>query len=414
MSRTGAFYDSLETRSADAREASILAALPEIVARAKRQTAHYRATLRDVEPMDIASRAALATLPVTRKAALADMGRTRPPFGGLAVASSGSLRRIFASPGPIYEPEGAGPDYWRTARALFAAGLRRGDTVQNCFSYHFTPAGAMYETGAEALGCTVIPAGAGNTDQQAQAVADLRPKGYIGTPDFLKAILERGDALGLDCSSVTLAHVSGGPFLPPLKTAYADRGIAVTEGYGTADVGLIAYQSAAREGLILDEHILVEIVRPGTGDPVTEGETGEVVVTSFSRVYPLLRFATGDLSAMMPGTSPCGRTNRRIRGWLGRADQTTKVKGMFVHPAQVAEVLRRHPPCRKARLVVTEKGGTDAMTLTVETAQGGDDLARALAETLRAVTKLRGEVVLVPPDSLPDDGKVIEDARRHA
>ncbi|HET8729100.1 MAG TPA: AMP-binding protein, partial [Alphaproteobacteria bacterium] len=354
------------------------------------------------------SRTALASLPVTRKSDLPERQKARPPFGGLSATPPGDLSRIFASPGPIYDPEGKGADWWRWARALYATGFRKGDVVQNCFSYHFTPAGVMMETGAHAVGCAVIPAGIGNTELQARAIADIRPRGYVGTPDFLKLILEKADELSLDSSSLTLAHVSGGPLFPALKEFYAGRGIEVFQSYGTADLGLVAYETSAREGLVLDEHVIVEIARPGTGDPVPDGEVGEIVVTPLNRTYPLLRFATGDLSAILPGESPCGRTNRRIAGWMGRADQTTKVKGMFVHPGQVAEVAKRHA-IAKARLVVTNPEGQDAMTLKVETPDPG--IAERVAETLQSVTKLRGRVEPVPPGGLPNDGKVIDDAR---
>lgn len=405
-------YDALETRDPQDRLAAHLAALPEQVALAKRRTAHFGRLLADIEPEEVTSLAALARLPVTRKGDLPALQAAAPPFGGMVSVPPGRLARIFASPGPIYDPDGPVADYWRTARALYATGFRAGDILHNCFSYHFTPAGTMFETGAHAVGCAVVPAGVGNTEQQARAIADLKPRGYVGTPDFLKAILEKSDALGLDASSLALAHVSGGPLFPELKAVYAARGIEVRQSYGTADLGLIAYESAGGEGLIVDEGVLVEIVRPGTDDPVAEGEVGEVVVTSFNRFYPLLRFGTGDLSAVLPGTSPCGRTNLRLKGWMGRADQTTKVKGMFVHPGQIAEVARRHPGLLRARLEVTNPGGTDAMVLKVETADPAPDLAAAVAETLQAVTKLRGAVEPVSPGTLPNDGKVIDDQRK--
>ncbi len=415
MTATEGFYDALETRDPEVREAALMAALPEQVALAKRRAPAYAALLGDVEPAEVTSRATLAALPVTRKSDLPELQAAEPPFGGFSSVAPAELHRIFASPGPIYDPEGKGPggrDYWRTARALYATGLRPGDVLHNCFSYHFTPAGAMFETGAHAIGCAVVPAGVGNTELQAQAIAQIRPTAYAGTPDFLQIILEKADTLDLDCSSVSLAHVSGGPYLPPQRAFYDARGIAVFQSYGTADLGLVAYESAGREGLIVDEGVIVEIVRPGTGDPVAEGEVGEVVVTSFSREYPLLRLATGDLSAVLEGPSPCGRTNMRIKGWMGRADQTTKVKGMFVHPGQIAEVLKRHPAAGKARLVVDNQGGGDSMVLTVETVSADAGLASALADTLQSVTKLRGIVETVSPGSLPNDGKVIDDIRK--
>ena len=416
MTATEGFYDALETRDAETREAALMAALPEQVALAQRRAPAYGAALGDVEPADVTSRAALARLPVTRKSDLPNRQSAAPPFGGYTSVAPGELHRIFASPGPIYDPEGKGPggrDYWRSARALFATGLRPGDVLHNCFSYHFTPAGVMFETGAHAIGCAVVPAGVGNTELQARAIADIRPQAYVGTPDFLQVILEKADALDLDCGSVRLAHVSGGPFLPPQKVFYESRDIAVFQSYGTADLGLIAYESPSREGLIVDEGVIVEIVRPGTGDPVADGEVGEVVVTSFSREYPLLRFATGDLSAVLAGPSPCGRSNMRIKGWLGRADQTTKIKGMFVHPEQIAEVLKRHPEAGKARLVVDNPGDGDTMVLSVEAGSDESGLATAMADTLQSVTKLRGTVEIVSPGGLPNDGKVIDDIRRY-
>jgi len=410
--RTDRPFDAAETREPAEREAALMAALPEQVALAKRRAPAYGELFDEIDPAAVTSREALAALPVTRKSDLPEAQAAAPPFGGLAAVEPGALARIFASPGPIYDAEGRRPDYWRMARALWASGLRPGDVLHNCFSYHFTPAGAMFETGAQALGCAVVPAGVGNTELQARTIADIRPAGWAGTPDYLKTILEAGDEAGLDLSSIAVAHVSGGPLFPALVDFYQGRGIAVRQSYATADIGLIAYESPAREGLISDEYVLVEIVRPGTGDPVPDGEVGEIVVTTFSREYPLIRFATGDLSAILPGPSPCGRTAPRIRGWMGRADQTTKVKGMFVHPHQVAEVLARHGLAgARARLVVTAEGGRDAMTLAVEAAGAPEGLADRLAETLQAVTKLRGTVDLAAPDSLPNDGKVIEDAR---
>jgi phenylacetate-CoA ligase len=324
------------------------------------------------------------------------------------------MPRLFASPGPIYEPEGRARDYWRMARAIFAAGFRPGELIHNCFSYHFVPAGSMMETGAHALGCTVFAGGTGQTEQQVQAMAQLQPAGYIGTPSFLKIIVEKAAALGVALPSVTKAMFGGEAYPPSLRDWFAAHGINGYQCYATADLGLIAYETAAREGLVLDEQVIVEIVRPGTGEPLPEGEVGELVVTSLNPDYPLIRFGTGDLSALLPGICPTGRTSPRIKGWLGRADQTTKVRGMFVHPGQVAEVVRRFPELGRARLVVTGEMANDAMTLQVETACGGPDgLAQRVAEVVREVTKLRGEVELVLPGSLPNDGKVIEDARSY-
>ncbi|MBX6373640.1 MAG: AMP-binding protein [Acetobacteraceae bacterium] len=405
------FYDALETRSAEERAAALHDVLPRQVAHAKANAPHYAALLADVDPAEITSVAALARLPVTRKSELIARQAEAPPFGGVVATPMARLARVFASPGPIYEPQGDTPDYWRYARALFATGLRAGELMHNCFAYHFTPAGMMLEGGARALGCPVFPAGTGNTEMQARAAAHLRPRCYSGTPDFLKTILEKGDELGLDLSSIRIGHVTAGPYLPSLREWYAARGLTVLQSYGTADLGLIAYESEAREGMIVDEGVVVEIVRPGTGDPVPEGEVGEVVVTALNPHYPLIRFATGDLSAVLPGTSPCGRTNMRIRGWMGRADQATKVRGMFVRPEQVAEILRAHPGVRRARLVVALEGERDAMTLRAEAASPDPALAASLARALQSVTNLRGTVELVPPGTLPNDGKVIEDTR---
>lgn len=405
------FYDDLETRSSDQREAALFAALPAHLAHAKAAAPHFTRILAEVDPAAIRDRAALATLPVTRKSDLIALQQAAPPFGGLAAVEIGRLARVFASPGPIHDPEPHGKDPWRSARALFASGFRAGDLAHNCFAYHLTPAGSMFETGAHAIGCAVIPAGTGNTETQAQVIAHLKPRGYIGTPDFLKIILEKADALGLDGSSIRIGNVSGGPYLPDARAFYEARGVDVYQSYGTADLGIVAYETPARAGLVVDEGAIIEIVRPGTGDPVAEGEVGEVVVTIFNPAYPLIRFATGDLSAVLPGTSPCGRTNMRLKGWMGRADQTTKIKGMFVHPSQIADVLRRHPQVGKARLVVGRQDASDTMTLRCEAAESGEALAAAIRDSLTAITKLKGVVEFVVPGGLPNDGKVIDDAR---
>jgi phenylacetate-CoA ligase len=406
-------YDSLETRDPELRERDQLAQLSRQVAYAKAHAPALARTLAGIEPADVASREALARLPVLRKSGLADLQRDDRPFGGLAATRWGGARRVFASPGGIYEPEGAAPDYWRFARALFAAGFRAGDLVHNCFSYHCTPAGSMLETGAHALGCTVFPGGTGQTEQQVAAMADLRPAGYVGTPSFLRIILDRADELGIKLPSLTKALVSAEPFPPSLRDALIARGVQGFQVYATADVGAIAYETSAREGLIVDEGVLVEIVRPGTGDPVAPGEVGEVVVTPLANVdYPLIRFGTGDLSAALPGVSACGRTNQRIKGWLGRADQTTKVKGMFVHPGQVADIVKRHPEVRRARLVVDNAEGSDRMMLHVEVSGVEAPLAEAIVESIREVTKLRGDVTFRALDELPNDGKVIDDLRK--
>ncbi|KAA3628541.1 MAG: phenylacetate--CoA ligase family protein [Proteobacteria bacterium] len=413
MGHTGIYYDELETRSPEMRENALLAALPQLVAHAKNNSPAYGRILENIEPQVITQRSALAQLPVTRKSELLVLQKQHLPFGGFVTQATGELARIFVSPGPIYDPESRATDYWRFARPLYSAGFRCGDVIQNCFSYHFTPAASMVEGGAAALGCAVIPAGVGQTEMQAQTIAAVRPKGYVGTPSFLKIILEKGDELGLDLSSLKQGVVSAEPFPPSLQREFKDRGIDVYECYATADLGMIAYQTAAREGLIVEEGVLVEIVRPGTGDPVAAGEVGEVVVTSFNEAYPLIRFATGDLSAALPGVSPCGRTNMRIKGWMGRADQTTKVKGMFVHPSQIAEVLRRHPEVQKGRLVVDNENARDRMRLSCEVASDDASLAKAIVETMQSVCKLRGEVAFVKPGALPNDGKVIDDVRTY-
>jgi phenylacetate-CoA ligase len=409
----GPFYDTLETRDPETRETALLAALPRQIAHAKAQAPALAALLRDVDPASVRSRADLAKLPVLRKSELIERQKSAPPFGGLAAVPPAMLARVFMSPGPIFDPEGREGDYWRMARALFAAGFRAGDLIHNCFAYHLTPAGSMLETGAQALGCAVIPGGTGQTELQLKAIEHLRPQGYVGTPSFLRIILEKGRELGADLSSMKKALVSGEAFPPALQKEVAGYGIAALQCYASADLGLIAYESPAREGMILDEGILVEIVRPGTGDPVAEGEVGEVVVTTLTPDYPLIRFATGDLSAILGGRSPCGRTNARIKGWMGRADQTTKVKGMFVHPVQVAEAVRPYREILRARLVVSQEDQIDVMTLHAEVPAGADPaLAARLVESLQAVTKLKGKVVLQAPGSLPNDGKVIEDTRK--
>ncbi len=419
-------FDALEQRQPAVREQALMAALPEIVAHAQRGTPAYGDILRGVKAVEVTSRAALAALPVTRKQALLERqkaARARSdavePFGGFSAIGWAGLhaprgaRRVFQSPGPIYEPEGAGADYWRIARALVAAGFRSGDLIHNSFSYHLTPAGSMMETGAHAIGCTVFAGGVGNTEMQLQAMTDLRPHGYTGTPSFLKIVLDKTAEQGLTLPSLTKALVSGEACPPTLRDWLRARGIEAYQCYATADVGLIAYETAAREGLVLDEGVIVEIVRPGTGDPVPEGEVGEVVVTVLNPDYPLIRFGTGDLSAVLPGTCPTGRTNTRIRGWMGRADQTAKVRGMFVHPGQVAEITRRYPEVTRARLIVSGEMANDSMTLRVEAGAASDGLARRIADTIRDVTKLRGEVELCAPGTLPNDGKVIEDARSY-
>ena len=412
-----AYFDALETRSPDDREAALMAALPGVIAHAKAHAPAFAQLLTDVDPSVITSRAALATLPVIRKYELLERqkaGRAESPFGGFSAVGFGpGMRRVFASPGTLYEPEGTRPDYWRIARALFAAGFRQGDLVHNGFSYHFTPAGSMMETGAHAIGCTVFPGGIGQTEQQVGAMSELRPAGYAGTPSFLKIILEKAADMGVALPSITKALVSGEAFPPSLRNWFTERGVNAYQCYATADIGLIAYETEAREGLILDEGVIVEIVRPGTGDPVPEGEVGELVITTLNPDYPLIRFGTGDLSAILPGACPTGRTGTRIKGWMGRADQTTKVRGMFVHPGQVSEVLKRFPQMGKGRLVVSGEMADDRMTLNVECDALPADTQAAMEHAIREVTKLRATVVAVPLGSLPNDGKVIEDARKY-
>ncbi|CAN7674830.1 MULTISPECIES: phenylacetate--CoA ligase family protein [unclassified Variovorax] len=411
------FYDKLEVRDPGEREQDLLAALPKQIAQAQTAAPAFAKILDGIKARDITSRDALAKLPVTRKSELLDLQkahRANDPFGGFAAIHFGPrMTRVFASPGTIYEPEGEARDYWRTARALHAAGFRGGELVHNCFSYHMTPAGALMESGAHALGCTVFAGGTGQTEQQVEAIADLKPAGYVGTPSFLKIILEKAAEKKVALPSMTKALVSGEAFPPSLRDWIAERGVAGTQCYATADLGLVAYETSAREGLVLDEGVILEIVRPGTGDPVPEGEVGEIVVTTLNPDYPLIRFGTGDLSAVLPGHCPTGRTNTRIKGWLGRADQTTKVRGMFVHPGQVAEIARRFPEVQRARLVVEGEMGDDRMTLRLECAAAAQGLAERVAEAIRDVTKLRGTVEFVAPGSLPNDGKVIEDARSY-
>ena len=409
--------DTLETRAPAEREAALLAALPAQIAHARAASPAFAEILSGIDPAAITSRAALATLPVTRKHELLarqQAQRAQNVFGGFSTIGFGAaMPRVFSSPGPMYEPEGTGRDYWRMARALYAAGFRAGELVHNSFSYHFVPAGSMMESGAHALGCSVFPGGTGQTEQQVQAMAELRPAGYIGTPSFLKIIVEKAAEMKVALPSVTKALLSAEAFPPSLRDWLAERGIAGYQCYATADLGLIAYETEAREGLVLDEGVIVEIVRPGTGDPVQEGEVGELVVTTLNRDYPLIRFGTGDLSAVLPGACPTGRTNTRIKGWMGRADQTTKVRGMFVHPAQIAEIARRFPEVIKARLVVSGEMANDSMALQVETSSSPEGLDQRIGEAIRDVTKLRGAVELLAPGSLPNDGKVIEDARSY-
>ncbi|HEU0204937.1 MAG TPA: AMP-binding protein [Burkholderiaceae bacterium] len=404
-------FDARETRSAAEREDDLLARLPAVIAAAL-QAPGWRRHLGEIDPRAVTSRKALARLPVLRKADLIGMQRAEPPFAGL-VTGTGAFGRLFTSPGPIYEPEGRHDDAWRAARGLFAAGFRPGDIVLNTFSYHLTPGGFVMDSGARAVGCAVIPAGPGNTEQQLEVIGHLRPNAYGGTPDFLKILLDAAATTKRDVSSIRKAVVSGAAFPPSLQAEIKARGIDAYQLYATADLGCIAYETPAREGMVVSEDVLLEIVRPGTSTPVAPGEVGEVVVTSFDPDHPWIRLALGDLSAVLPGESPCGRTNVRIRGWLGRADQTTKVKGMFVRPEQVAEIHRRHPELKRLRLIVRRQGEVDAMVLRAECDATQTGLDNAVAETMRMITKLGGGVELVAPGTLPNDGKVIEDARAH-
>jgi len=402
-------YDSLETRDPAARERDTFAQLAAQVARAMTAPG-WAKHLAGVDSTSVTSRAALAKLPLLRKSDLSRLQAETPPFGGFNVAPPAKAKRLLMSPGPIFEPEGHETDFAGVARAMFAAGFREGQIVLNCFSYHLTPGAWMFESAAEALGCATIPGGTGNTEQQIEAIARLHPDGYTGTPDFLKILLDAAQASGKDASSIKRGLVSGAALPASLRQDLSSRGVEVLQCYAIAETGVIAYETQAREGLVVSENLIVEIVRPGTGDPVPEGEVGEVVVTSFNPDYPMIRLATGDLSAVLPGLSPCGRTNMRIRGWMGRADQTTKVKGMFVRPEQIAEIATRHPELGRVRLVVTREGEQDAMTLHAES-RGGEGLAEAVAATLQSVTKLKGAVKLVASGSLPNDGKVISDDR---
>ncbi|HEX2199872.1 MAG TPA: AMP-binding protein [Burkholderiales bacterium] len=412
-------FDKLETRSPQSRERALMAALPGLIAHAKRKAPGFARILAEADPSKVKTRDALARLPVTRKSDLGKLQGETPPLGGLNATPVNKLAKLFISPGPVYDPEGRGRNWWRTARGLFAGGFRAGDRVLNSFAYHFTPAGSMVESGALALGCTVVPSGVGQTEMQVAAIHDLGLTGYVGTPSFLKLIVDKADDLGVDISCLRRAQV-GAEYLPPaVRKSMQERGIAVTQMYASADLGLIAYESlradgALNDGMILEEGLLLEIVRPGTGDPMKPGEVGEVVITSFNRDYPLIRFGTGDLSAVLPGASPCGRTNVRIKGWMGRADQSTKVRAMFVTPGQVAEVLKRHREVLRARLLVEGEDGNDRMTLVCEVRERPEALAAALVASMREVTKLRAEVELVAAGTLPNDGKVIEDKRKYS
>ncbi len=418
MNSDDKYYDDLENRSPEARDGALLARLPDLVARARWEAPGGARHLKGVDPRSVASRKALAALPVLRKSELQALQQADPPFGGLTTAPPGRLGHVFMSPGPIFDPEGRGEDPWRVVRALWAAGVRPGQVLQNCFGYHLTPGAWMVDHAARRIGCAVIPAGTGQTEQQIEVIRRLQPDAYVGTPSFLRIIIEKARELGVDISNLKRALCAGEALLPSLRQWFREQGVeTVLQWYGTADLGCVAYESQAMEGMILEEELLLERGRPGTGEPVPDGEVGEIVVTSFNACYPMIRFGTGDLSAIMEGTSPCGRSNVRIRGWLGRADQTTKVRGMFVHPQQVAAVMARHPEVRRARLVVSGEMADDRMVLLCETGgppegPAAEQLAERIAQSVRETTKLRSEVRLVPPSSLPNDGKVIEDTRK--
>ena len=407
---TQLYYDDLEIRDPDGREREQFVRLPDIVAGAMTAPGWAR-RLDGIDPTSVVSRGGLAKLPLLRKSELPALQQANPPFGGFNVMPPDKARRLMMSPGPIFEPECESPDGYGAAGALFACGFRSGDIVHNAFSYHLTPGAFIFESGLHALGCAVIPGGVGNSDQQLDAIAHFKPSGYVGTPDFLKVLLDGAKKSGKNTSSLRRALVSGAALPATLRQELGARGIDVLSCYAIAEVGVIAYETAARDGMVVNEHVIVEIVRPGTGDPVPEGDVGEVVVTSFNPEYPMIRLATGDLSAVLAGRSPCGRTNSRIKGWMGRADQSTKIKGMFVHPGQVAEIGRLHKELGRLRLVVSRAGGQDVMTLMAECAPAPAGLAEAVATTLQAVTKLRGEVRLVAAGDLPNDGKVIADER---
>jgi phenylacetate-coenzyme A ligase PaaK-like adenylate-forming protein len=409
----GQYYDALETRESQEREVALFDALRAQIADACVAAPGWVKQLDGVVAEKITTREALSQLPLLRKSSLKQFQQDAPPFGGFVTSSPGDVARIFMSPGPIFEPEGKDDDWWGVARALYAAGARPGDLIHNSFAYHMTPAGHMFENGAHALGCCVIPAGVGNTEMQVEAIAALKSRGYSGTPDFLKVLLDKADELGTDISCLQIGLVSGAALPPSLRGELGERGVNVVQCYGTAELGIVAYESTAREGMIINENYLVEIVVPGTGDPVEEGEIGEVVVSRINRDYPMIRFATGDLSAVLSGLSPCGRTNMRIKGWMGRADQTTKVKGMFVHPEHVAEIAKSVEGIDRVRFVVTRDNEQDVLTVKVESTSGGSELSDEVSAMVRSVCKVRGTIAFVAPGSLPKDGIVIADERKY-
>lgn len=404
------FYDDLETREPAKREEALFSRLPTALLSALAAPA-YADHLRGIDPNSVTSRSALARLPVLRKSELPTRHKAAPPFGGFIAEPLGSFGRLFTSPGPIFEPEPAQADAWRGARALFAAGFRPGDVVLNTFSYHLTPGGFIFDTSARALGCAVIPAGPGNIEQQLELIEGYRPVGYCGTPDFLKILLDAATNAHRDVSSIQRALVSGAAFSKLLQDEVKARGVDAYQAFGTADVGIIAFETSARDGMVVNEDLIFEIVQPGTGDPAAEGDVGEIVVTSLDSAHPWIRLALGDLTVALPGSSICGRTNMRIKGWMGRADQATKIKGMFVRPEQIAEIARRHPGLGRLRLVVTRTGNTDTMILKIESAKPNLTLHDDVIRTLRTVTKLGGVVEWVAPQSLPNDDKLIADER---
>ncbi len=405
------FFDNLETRNPQQREAELFARLPEFLAKTMENAPGWAKHLQGLDAAIVTDRKALADLPVLRKSELMQRQSDDPPLAGFAAVSPENYGRVFMSPGPIFETQGPDSDPWCGARALFAAGFNKGDLIHNSFSYHLTPGGFILDYGARALGCAVFPAGTGNSELQVDAIAQLKPQGYTGTPDYLKILLDKAQELGKDASSIKRALVSGGALFPSMRAEYQQRGVDVLQCYATADLGVIAYESEAMEGMIINENMIVEIVRPGTGEPVTDGEVGEVLVTNFNTAYPMIRFATGDLSAIMPGQSPCGRTNARIKGWMGRADQTVKVKGMFIHPSQIAEIGKAYPGAGRMRLVVSRDGASDSMCLMVESKDTSSALTDKIAKTIQAICKVRGKVQLVTPGELANDGQVIVDER---
>ena len=409
------FYDALETRSRDEREISLFRALPQLVQYAQNKAPGWARQLKGIDAAAITSRAALSGLPVLRKGDLKALQEAHPPFGELTTKPNGKLSRLFMSPGPIFDPESQGDDPWRVARGLFAAGMRPGHVIQNCFGYHLTPGAWMVDSGARKLGCAVIPAGVGQTEQQLEVIRALKPDAYTGTPSFLRILIEKAHETGADISNLKNALCAAEALPPSLRTWFKDQGLqTVLQWYGTADLGMVAYESQAMQGMIIEESLIIEIVKPGTGDLVADGEVGELVVTSFNQDYPMIRFGTGDLTAILPGASPCGRTNVRIKGWMGRADQTTKVRGMFVHPGQVDQIIKRHPEIVKARLVVTGEMANDQLTLVCETAFADVKAIEArVLESVRDVTKLRADMQWVAVGSLANDGKVIEDLRKY-